>query len=155
MRDEVSAADVAAYVSQLDDPSPPEAVGEAQLGEQARRSNERETAIETGRLPVWRGLELDFDDEVRADVIQRLMCLGKVDMADVERRYGIDFASYFSEALERLHPLVADGLATVVGDYICATPRGRLLLRVIAMCFDRHLQSPDATEARQRFSKVV
>jgi oxygen-independent coproporphyrinogen-3 oxidase len=85
------------------------------IGDLARR--DWETAIEGGRLPVWRGLELDFDDEVRADVIQRLMCLGKVDMAAVERRYGIDFASYFSEALERLHPLVADGLATVVGDF--------------------------------------
>ena len=96
-----------------------------------------------------------FDDGIRADVIQQLMCSGKIDIAAVERRYAIDFLSYFSEALERLRPLVADGLATVVGDYICATPRGRLHLRVIAMCFDRYLQSRGAAEERPRFSKVV
>ena len=127
----------------------------ASFSQNFRELRDWETAIEADRLPVWRGLELDFDDEVRADVIQRLMCLGKVDMAAVERRYGIDFASYFPEALDRLQPLVTDGLATIVGDYICATPRGRLLLRVIAMCFDRYLQSPEATQARQHFSKVV
>jgi oxygen-independent coproporphyrinogen-3 oxidase len=127
----------------------------ASFSQNFRELGDWETAIEAGRLPVWRGLELDFDDEVRAEVIQQLMCLGKIDTAAVERRYSIDFVSYFSEALERLHPLVGDGLATVVGDYICATPRGRLLLRVIAMCFDRYLQPPGATEARLRFSKVV
>jgi len=28
----------------------------------------------------------------------------------LERRYGIDFDSYFADALARLEPLVADGL---------------------------------------------
>jgi oxygen-independent coproporphyrinogen-3 oxidase len=83
------------------------------------------------------------------------MCLGKIDMAAVERRYCIDFQSYFSEALEQLRPVVTDGLATIVGDYILATPRGRMLLRVIAMCFDRYLQPRGAVEERPRFSKVL
>jgi oxygen-independent coproporphyrinogen-3 oxidase len=95
------------------------------------------------------------DDEISADVIQQLMCLGQIDMGTVERRYCIDFLTYFSEALERLQPLAADGLATIVGDYIIATPRGRMLLRVIAMCFDRYLPSRAVVEERPRFSKVV
>jgi oxygen-independent coproporphyrinogen III oxidase len=127
----------------------------ASFSQNFRELRDWEATIDAGRLPVWRGLELDCDDEVRADVIQQLMCLGRIDIAAVERRYAIDFVSYFSEALEQLRPLVADGLATVVGDYICATPRGRLLLRVIAMCFDRYLQSPAAAAERPRFSKVV
>jgi coproporphyrinogen III oxidase-like Fe-S oxidoreductase len=115
-----------------------------------RRSGFRSVNVDLiyGLPPVWRGLELDFDDEVRADVIQRLMCLGELDIAAVEQRYSIDFMSYFSEALERLRPLVADGLATVVGSYICATPRGRLLMRVIAMCFDRYRRAASGVSAK-------
>ena len=33
-----------------------------------------------GRFPVWRGLDLSFDDRVRADVIQQLMCNAAVDV---------------------------------------------------------------------------
>lgn len=114
-----------------------------------------EAAIDADRLPLWRGLELDRDDEIRADVIQQLMCGGQIDIAAVEGRYDIDFQSYFAEALERLRPLVADGLVTVVGSYIVTTPRGRLLLRIVAMCFDRYLQQQSAAEERPRFSKAV
>jgi oxygen-independent coproporphyrinogen III oxidase len=114
-----------------------------------------EAAIDSGRLPLWRGLELNPDDEIRADVIQQLMCRGQIDMAAVESRYAIDFPTYFAQALDQLRPLVADGMVTIVGNYICATPRGRLLMRVIAMCFDRYLRIPSQAEEQPRFSKVV
>lgn len=114
-----------------------------------------EAAVDTGRVPVWRGLELSADDEVRADVIQQLMCLGRIDIGAVERRHGIDFLSYFGDALRRLHPLVSDGLVTVVGSVISVTPRGRLLVRAVAMCFDRYLQAVGQPGEPPRFSKVV
>jgi oxygen-independent coproporphyrinogen-3 oxidase len=93
--------------------------------------------LDEGRVPVWRGLALDFDDRVRADIIQQLMCNGVIDRAAIEREHDILFAEYFAAALERLAPLVADGLVEVTGERIAATPRGRLLLRIIAMCFER------------------
>ncbi|TLZ05376.1 MAG: coproporphyrinogen III oxidase,oxygen-independent [Gammaproteobacteria bacterium] len=86
-----------------------------------------------------RGLELGTDDLLRADAIQQLMCRGEIDIEAIERRHGIDFGVYFAAALQRLRPLVEDGLATASRTLIRATPRGRLLLRVIAMCFDRYL----------------
>jgi oxygen-independent coproporphyrinogen-3 oxidase len=127
----------------------------ASFSQNARELRAWDAAVDAGRLPLWRGLALDFDDEVRADVIQQLMCRGEIDMAAVERRHCIDFVSYFREALERLRPLISDGLATIVGNYICTTPRGRLLMRVIAMCFDRYLQPPAVAGVQARFSKVV
>ena len=127
----------------------------ASFSQNARELRAWEAAVDAGRLPLWRGLALDFDDEVRADVIQQLMCRGEIDMAAVERRHCIDFVSYFREALERLRPLMSDGLVTIVGNYICTTPRGRLLMRVIAMCFDRYLQPPAVAGVQARFSKVV
>ncbi|HEX6398813.1 MAG TPA: oxygen-independent coproporphyrinogen III oxidase, partial [Steroidobacteraceae bacterium] len=94
-----------------------------------------EIAVDQGQPPVWRGLELSFDDRVRADVIQQLMCHGMIDCEAIERRHDIRFTEYFSDALARLAPLVADGLVTQAPGRIAATSRGRLLLRIIAMCF--------------------
>jgi oxygen-independent coproporphyrinogen-3 oxidase len=114
-----------------------------------------EIAIDQDRLPVWRGRHLDFDDVLRADVIQRLMCQGSIDRASVERRHQIDFQTYFADALARLRPLAADGLVTVDEQRIAATSRGRLLLRIIAMCFDRYLNESDRNVAEPRFSRAI
>ncbi len=113
-----------------------------------------QAAVDDGRLPVFRGMRLDEDDQLRADLIQHLMCQGEVPVSALERRYGIDFASYFADALDKLHPLVQDGLARVEDGRIIATSRGRLLLRNIAMCFDRYLDQP-VIDARPRFSRAI
>ncbi|WP_129645471.1 oxygen-independent coproporphyrinogen III oxidase [Peristeroidobacter agariperforans] len=107
-----------------------------------------EIAVDSGRLPVWRGRHLDQDDQVRAEVIQQLMCGGSVDISAVERRYDIDFHRYFADALARMQPLVSDGLAVIERSRISATSRGRLLLRIIAMCFDRYLTPKPPAQAQ-------
>ena len=68
-----------------------------------------ELAVSEGRLPVWRGLALAADDVLRADVIEGLMCQGEIDVARIEHDYGIDFASYFGDALEKLGRLGGQG----------------------------------------------
>jgi oxygen-independent coproporphyrinogen III oxidase len=112
-------------------------------------------AIDSGHLPVWRGRDLDFDDVLRGEVIQQLMCQGRIDMPAIEARFAVDFTSYFAEGLAQLRPLAADGLVTVTARSIEATARGRLLLRVIAMCFDRYLDAARVPEARPQFSRVI
>ena len=114
-----------------------------------------EAALDHGHLPVFRGMAMDEDDELRADLIQALMCQGEIPVAALERRYDIDFAAYFADALERLLPLVEDGLVEIAADAIRATPHGRLLLRNIAMCFDRYLDQPSVIDARPRFSRAI
>ena len=114
-----------------------------------------EAAVDEGRLPIWRGLTLDFDDVLRGDVIQRVMCQGVIDIPAVEHRYGIDFREYFSDSLQRLQELEADGLVTVDSARIAATSRGRLLLRIIAMCFDRYLTQPRPVARAARYSKAI
>ena len=113
-----------------------------------------EAAIDAGHLPVFRGMRLDEDDELRADLIQSLMCQGEIRVKDLQDRYAIGFAEYFSQELARLQPLVEDGLVTMSPESIRATPRGQLLLRNIAMCFDRYLGQP-VTDARPRFSRAI
>lgn len=110
-----------------------------------------ERALDENQLPICRGLELDTDDVLRADVIQQLMCNGAIDVALFERNYDIEFRRYFADALAQLEPLATDGLVTVESARIAATARGRFLLRVIAMCFDRYIPGAHG----QRFSRVI
>jgi oxygen-independent coproporphyrinogen-3 oxidase len=112
-----------------------------------------EQAIDQGHLPVWRGMRLEEDDVIRADVIQRLMCDGALDYRDLGRRHVIDFTAYFADALAHLRPLEDDGLVELAADGLRATSHGRLLLRIIAMCFDRYL--PTAAASTPRFSRTV
>lgn len=107
-------------------------------------------AIDNGRLAVARGLWLGDDDLVRADLIQRLMCVGTLDIAAFEARYLVDFALYFRRSLDRLKPLLADGLVTCSPERITVTARGQFLLRNIAQCFDAYVESPDI-----RYSRAV
>lgn len=115
-----------------------------------------EIALDHGRLPVWRGLHLNTDDLLRADIIQQLMCQGTIDIAAVEKRHGIDFQDYFSDSLRQLRAPIDDGLVEMDRQKITATSRGRLLLRIIAMCFDRYLdQTPPPDAVKPRFSRVI
>lgn len=100
-----------------------------------------EASVDAGHLPIWRGLMLGSDDVLRADLIQQLMCQGRIDVRHIERSYGICFGHYFHDALAALRPLQEDGLVQCPPGVIRVTPRGRSLLRIIAMCFDRYLGS--------------
>jgi oxygen-independent coproporphyrinogen III oxidase len=111
-----------------------------------------QSALDAERLPVFRGMRLSDDDLLRADLIQHLMCQAEIPIAALERRYGIDFQTYFAEDLQRLRPLQDDGLVFKARERILVTARGRLLLRTIAMCFDRYLHRPNETS---RFSRAI
>ncbi|MFO7305860.1 MAG: oxygen-independent coproporphyrinogen III oxidase [Gammaproteobacteria bacterium] len=114
-----------------------------------------EQALDAGRLPVWRGIVLDRDDIIRGEVIQQLMCRGEIDIPALEERFDIEFERYFADSVQKLSELAADGLVAIQPTRIVATSRGRLLLRIIAMCFDRYLSRPASSEQRPRYSRVI
>lgn len=111
-----------------------------------------EAAVDEGRITVERGYELRADDLLRRDVIETLMCRDTLDFVQIEQRHDIDFKTYFAGALERLHGVEADGLVRLDTDAVHITPRGRLFLRAIAMCFDAYLGQPSQST---RYSRVV
>lgn len=111
------------------------------------------TALLSEHLPIVRGYEQTAQDRIVADAIQNLMCHCKLEKNAFGRRHDLVFDEYFAAELARLSPLAADGLVNLFSDRIEITPRGRLLMRVVAMCFDRHLHRGQAAE--QRFSRVV
>ena len=107
--------------------------------------------IDAGELAVFRGVELNADDQLRRAVITGLICHFVLDFAAVERAHGIVFRDYFATELAALETMQADGLLRLGDTGIEVSPRGRLLIRNICMVFDRHLR-----EARERrFSKVI
>jgi len=118
-----------------------------------REPEEYEQRIADGRLAVFRGFELSADDRLRREVIIEIMCHSRLEFADVEARHGIDFNDYFAEELRRLEPLVDDGLIEVDRRRIQVLPRGRLMLRHVAMAFDAYLER-EAAEGK-RYSQAI
>ncbi len=95
-----------------------------------------ERTLDEGRLALWRGAVLDEGEILRSEILQELICRGEIDVAGIECRHDIDFAEYFAATLTELRPLVAGGLVTIEPGRIAATSRGRLFMRIIAMCFE-------------------
>jgi oxygen-independent coproporphyrinogen III oxidase len=109
-------------------------------------------ALDEGRLPVHRGFELGDDDLLRREIIQKLMCEFRLDVAALEAAHDFRFAERFARELTALAPLAADGLVTLSPALVDVTPRGRMLVRAVAMVFDRYL-----AEAREKtaYSRVI
>ena len=108
--------------------------------------------LDRGELPVLRGIELTADDLLRRAVINSIMCQFEVSIEAIEIAHLIRFSDYFSDEIERLQTMADEGLIMIAADAICVTPRGRLLVRNIAMVFDRYLSRG---EQRERFSKAI
>nr|WP_163501102.1 oxygen-independent coproporphyrinogen III oxidase [Halomonas socia] len=117
--------------------------------------NVKETAqyqhrLEQGQLPVFRGYRLSYDDRLRGDVINALMCHNRIGFAAIEAAHGIVFRDYFADALEQLQEMAEDGLLAIREDEIELLPTGRLMMRNAAMAFDAYLAS-----SRGRYSRTV
>jgi oxygen-independent coproporphyrinogen-3 oxidase len=94
--------------------------------------------VDENRTPTYRGYRLTDDDRLRRHVIMQLMCHFHLDKTAVEERFGIEFDTTFATALEWLKPMEADGLVTLTPDAVHVRPKGRLLVRNVAMCFDAY-----------------
>jgi oxygen-independent coproporphyrinogen-3 oxidase len=106
-----------------------------------------------GRLPTARGLTRNTDDRIRGDIIERIMCSGRLVYHDVERDYQLVFRRYFAEEIERLQPLADDGLIEFDDKGFVVTADGLLFLRAIAKVFDAYIAP--AGQSRGRFSRIV
>ncbi len=109
-------------------------------------------ALDRGVLPVMRGLELTSDDLLRRSIIQALMCHFELSFEAFEVAHLIDFKTYFAPELAALRDMENAGLLEIGEQWITVLPRGRMLVRAIAMVFDRYLRSD---RERARYSKVI
>jgi oxygen-independent coproporphyrinogen-3 oxidase len=108
--------------------------------------------LKQGMLPTVRGIVLDRDDILRRAVIMALMCHFEVSKEAIETTYMIKFDEYFKTELAALKQFEDEGLAENSAEWVNVTPRGKLLVRAIAMQFDRYLRSD---ERQRRYSKIA
>lgn len=110
--------------------------------------------IESGKLATQRGYRLTDDDQLRRFVIMRLMCDFELNKSRVEKKFNIRFDDYFEDALPQLERFAADGLVEWPNGKIVVTEMGRLLIRNIAMVFDKYLKQPK-TQDSPVYSRTV
>ncbi|MDR2208113.1 MAG: oxygen-independent coproporphyrinogen III oxidase [Azoarcus sp.] len=109
-------------------------------------------ALDRNELPVLRGIELTADDMLRRAIIQALMCHFSISFESVQAAHQIDFKEYFAEELADFKEMEAAGLVEVGDEQITVLPAGRLLVRAVAMVFDRYLR---ANREGKRYSRVI
>ncbi|MBT3342445.1 MAG: oxygen-independent coproporphyrinogen III oxidase [Gemmatimonadetes bacterium] len=110
--------------------------------------------IDAGRLPVERGYATSDDDKLRKHVILELMCNLYLDIADVQSRFGINFAETFATELSELRDgPVQDGFVSITDEAIEVLPRGQLFVRNVCMPFDRYLR--EKVRNKPTFSRTV
>jgi oxygen-independent coproporphyrinogen-3 oxidase len=108
--------------------------------------------LDDDALPCFRGWRLSADDLLRREVIHAIMCQFTVSFQRIENEHAIAFHDYFANELKALEPLADDGLVEIAADAINVTPRGRLLVRTVAMVFDRYLR---AQREVPRYSRII
>ena len=108
--------------------------------------------LDQHRLPTLRGMRLSADDIVRRDLIGQLMCHFKVNATQFSQKHGIEFDEYFANEEPELNHLKDSGLIEWHGNSLTVPMSGRLLVRRVAMAFDRHLRE---SLTRGDYSKVV
>ncbi|EXI86402.1 MAG: Oxygen-independent coproporphyrinogen-III oxidase [Candidatus Accumulibacter regalis] len=108
--------------------------------------------LDSGTLPVYRGIELNADDLLRRSIIQSLMCHFELSIESIEIAHLIEFRKHFATELDDLREMVDAGLVRIDDRWITVLPKGRMLVRAISMVFDRYLR---ADRQRTRYSKVI
>lgn len=104
-------------------------------------------ALDEDRLPVMRGYQLNADDILRRQVIQDLMCRFQLSFQDYREAMQQPFQTYFAAEQTDLQQLSQLGLLNLSDEQLQVTPKGRLLIRNIAMIFDYYLRQK-RTEAQ-------
>ena len=117
-----------------------------------RELDEYYDRLKQDQLPTARGVLLDMDDLVRRSVIMSLMCHFEVSKEAIEQAHLVKFDEYFRRELAELKPFEEEGLVENTREWISVLPRGKLLVRAIAMGFDRYIKNDERV---RKYSKIV
>ena len=113
-----------------------------------------ESAVESGTLPVSRGIAVSDDDRLRRAVIERIMCDMAADL-DAIARQGGDPGHDWTPELAALRQLEQDGLVDLDGAVLSVRQESRQLVRVVASVFDRYLDVSDRPDSAPRHAIAV
>jgi len=108
-------------------------------------------SLDSGQLPIYRGISLSQDDILRREVINQLICHFELSFRKIENDFSVNFTDYFSAELKQLKEMQDDSLIELTQNKILVLPEGKLLIRNICMVFDIYLKKI----AGQKFSKTI
>jgi oxygen-independent coproporphyrinogen-3 oxidase len=109
--------------------------------------------VAAGIIPVERGVAMSEDDVMRRFVINRVMCLLRLDLREVEEKFGAAARKAVETDLRGgVQELQDDGLVTFDGTLLRVTPLGQILVRNVAMLFDAYLRKGGG---KKQFSRTV
>lgn len=110
-----------------------------------------QSRIENGEIPIEKGYLLTTDDQMRRDLIMRLLCDLNLDIPAFEQRWEIRFADTFAEALQRWHLFADQGLVSLSAEHLKITEQGRLVSRALVQPFDRYINQQEAV----KYSRIL
>ena len=117
-----------------------------------RTLDEYHGALEKNKTPLLRGYKLNNDDELRREVISKLICHFQIEYREIEDLFKIDFSDYFKKEIILLADMQKDELLIINEDAIEVLPAGRFLIRNICSVFDIYL---DREKSNNNFSKMI
>jgi len=95
-------------------------------------------AVTEGTFPIAKGIAFSGEDQLRAAIIERLMCDMAVDLDAVSARFA-PLRPDFADELARLGGLAAEGLIELEGRRIHVKEEARPALRIVCAVFDTYL----------------
>ncbi|KAB0266811.1 oxygen-independent coproporphyrinogen III oxidase [Microvirga brassicacearum] len=116
------------------------AQNEVVLGRYAER-------ISRGELATARGYALTADDRLRADLIERVMCDFRIDVAEICGRHGVAPETIL-QSIHRLELLEQDGIIRIDGNVLSVNDDTRFLVRSVASAFDAYLGASGRMHSR-------
>lgn len=96
------------------------------------------SAIDAGKLPVFRGHQLSADDVMRRKIIRKLRTYFSLDIKGIEQEYSLNFEEYFHQEKKILAHFVRDGLVVLNQESLTATEPGLHFAELIASIFDSY-----------------
>ena len=94
--------------------------------------------LDKGKFPIFRGMKLSKDDQIRQHVTQHIKSFLGMDFKYFEEKFKINPKEYFSKEIEYLGEMIKDGLVTVSDDGIKLTEIGEDFSQNIANVFDKY-----------------
>ena len=110
------------------------------IAQNEKNSGRYKIRVSSGLLPANHGIVRAADDQRRGRLIEQLLCNGEAEVRDILDR----------DLLDRLHPFLDRGLATIECGRLRLPDYGRPYARVIASLFDGYRQP-----AARRFSSAI
>jgi oxygen-independent coproporphyrinogen-3 oxidase len=107
--------------------------------------------INSGKMPITKGCQLDRDDVIRKNFINHLMCNLEVKIPSAETDRDNVTIEKLNDAMSNLSIYENEGLIVPENGGYKITSLGQLFLRNIAMPFDRYLPEDSTT----KFSRTV